>query len=253
MFDTLHTGQARADGMDSLLGHMRRFREDRRYYALWLLADRRGGINWSAFSIGVGRSPRNPRWEVRKPDAVKPSWFVNLWDNILKQDWVAVHDEAQLAVFLRLGGNVLIDTEVAHALIPHAVAPAECVRDIGGFKVTEHLPDAATHRKPSAKLRNQVLKRDNYRCVQCGRRAADYLDIELHVHHVIPWKHAGPTSECNLVTLCSTCHRGLDPHSEYRLRELAKLPGPAGDFHDDLKEFSEGVRAYRAMVARAFK
>jgi hypothetical protein len=28
-----------------------------------------------------------------------------------------------------------------------------------------------------------VLRRDDFRCQICGRRAADYVDIELHVHH----------------------------------------------------------------------
>ncbi|MFD9156779.1 HNH endonuclease [Streptomyces goshikiensis] len=74
----------------------------------------------------------------------------------------------------------------------------------------------------------QVLKRDGYRCVVCGRRASDHTDVELHVHHLVPWRMAGPTAEENLVTLCGTCHKCLGPDFEPTLRELAGLPGPAG-------------------------
>ncbi|WP_233899431.1 HNH endonuclease [Pseudonocardia dioxanivorans] len=55
-----------------------------------------------------------------------------------------------------------------------------------------------------------VLKRDGFRCVICGRRPRGHEDIELHVHHVLPWRFFDPTAEWNLATLCGTCHKGLD-------------------------------------------
>jgi hypothetical protein len=90
----------------------------------------------------------------------------------------------------------------------------------------------------------QVIKRDGYRCVVCGRRPADHVDVELHVHHVIPWEMHGPTAEENLVTLCGTCHKGLDPHFEPSLRELARLPGSAA------RAISRSGWGYQASVSR---
>ena len=83
----------------------------------------------------------------------------------------------------------------------------------------------------------RVLKREGYRCVVCGRRPGDYTDLELHAHHVIPWRMHGPTSEDNLVTLCGTCHKGLDPDFQPSLRELARLPGTAVPLDPDRSEF----------------
>jgi HNH endonuclease len=96
----------------------------------------------------------------------------------------------------------------------------------------------------------RVLKRDGYRCVVCGRRPADHLDLELHVHHLIPWRMHGPTAEENLVTLCGTCHKGLDPDFEPFLRELARLPGSANPLDPDGTEYKANVRRYREWTVR---
>ena len=47
----------------------------------------------------------------------------------------------------------------------------------------------------------------------------------------------GPTAEDNLVTLCGTCHQGLDPDFEPLLRELAQLPGRTRIHDRDGTEF----------------
>lgn len=178
--------------------------------------------------------------------------------SVLRQDWVAVHDDTSLAMYLRIGGNALVEKELADARLPEAVGPRECVHDgaieVGGFGFfgTGHLSDeSVTRRAPTRKLRMQVLKRDGYRCVVCGRRATDHTDLEIHVHHLVPWRMHGPTAEENLVTLCGTCHKGLDPDFEPSLRELAGLPGKSEPLGMGNSEFNEEVRRYRDFVARA--
>jgi 5-methylcytosine-specific restriction endonuclease McrA len=49
-------------------------------------------------------------------------------------------------------------------------------------------------------LRNQVLRRDGWRCQSCGKR------LSLEVHHKEFRSHSGDDSEQNLITLCSVCH-----------------------------------------------
>lgn len=51
-------------------------------------------------------------------------------------------------------------------------------------------------------LRDQILKRDDYHCRYCGRRAQT-----LHIDHVIPVNQGGKTIMSNLVTACSQCNR----------------------------------------------
>lgn len=59
----------------------------------------------------------------------------------------------------------------------------------------------------SAKLRYDVLKRDNYRCVVCGASASDGV-TQLHVDHIIPIAKGGKTEMSNLQTLCQRCNLG---------------------------------------------
>ena len=49
-------------------------------------------------------------------------------------------------------------------------------------------------------LRNQVLRRDSWRCQSCGAMS------NLEVHHKEFRSHCGEDSEQNLITLCSACH-----------------------------------------------
>ena len=52
-------------------------------------------------------------------------------------------------------------------------------------------------------LRQQVLRRDGWRCQFCGARA------NLEVHHQQFRSHTGDDSEENLITLCASCHQRM--------------------------------------------
>lgn len=65
-----------------------------------------------------------------------------------------------------------------------------------------------TKRAISLALRYDILKRDNFRCVYCGRSPATEVRIKLHVDHIIPWSKGGETEENNLETLCEECNLG---------------------------------------------
>jgi len=49
-------------------------------------------------------------------------------------------------------------------------------------------------------LRLRVIKRDGWRCQNCGSSR------NLHVYHQLFRSQAGDDSESNLITLCSSCH-----------------------------------------------
>jgi 5-methylcytosine-specific restriction endonuclease McrA len=49
-------------------------------------------------------------------------------------------------------------------------------------------------------LRQQVLRRDGWRCQLCGTMA------NLEVHHKQFRSHSGDDSKENLITLCANCH-----------------------------------------------
>jgi len=49
-------------------------------------------------------------------------------------------------------------------------------------------------------LRQQILRRDGWRCQSCGTLS------NLEVHHREFRSHSGADSEENLITLCAACH-----------------------------------------------
>jgi 5-methylcytosine-specific restriction endonuclease McrA len=68
------------------------------------------------------------------------------------------------------------------------------------------------------KLANQILYRDDYRCVRCHRkgryprrkRGQRFVKtgpyVGLHVHHITSLSHGGTNNKDNLQTLCINCH-----------------------------------------------
>jgi cation diffusion facilitator CzcD-associated flavoprotein CzcO len=57
-------------------------------------------------------------------------------------------------------------------------------------------------------LRYQVLRRDGFRCVTCGRSPATELGCVLHVDHVVAFSRGGRTRLENLRSLCESCNIG---------------------------------------------
>lgn len=58
--------------------------------------------------------------------------------------------------------------------------------------------------KISKELRQKVLRRDGWKCVECGRGRAE--GAVLHLDHIRPVARWGRTEFCNLRVLCSRCN-----------------------------------------------
>lgn len=70
-----------------------------------------------------------------------------------------------------------------------------------------------TNRSVGLSLRYDVLKRDNFRCVQCGASPASKPGVQLHIDHIVAWSKGGETVSKNLQTLCSKCNIGKSDKS----------------------------------------
>lgn len=78
------------------------------------------------------------------------------------------------------------------------------LKDIG-FECTLRMYNSKNQRKlATRKLREKIMKRDNYTCQLCGKYMPD--EIGLQIDHIIPISKGGKTVESNLRVLCSKCN-----------------------------------------------
>jgi hypothetical protein len=63
-------------------------------------------------------------------------------------------------------------------------------------------------------LRLNVLKRDGFRCVLCGRSPAIEHGVVLHLDHVHPFSMGGESTADNLRTLCEACNLGKSARTD---------------------------------------
>ncbi|MCY4175367.1 MAG: HNH endonuclease [Acidimicrobiaceae bacterium] len=239
---------------ETLAQELRTIAPDVTYFAATLLGSEEG---WclsfqSRFAGWPDESGPAKGTELRETAPVYADRMTRMWEK-LGQGWIAVTKPAQLACFLRLGGNALIAKDIARQHFASLVEPHEAAaRSPLGF--IKHKPDAreVKERAPTPKQRMRVLKRDGYRCQICGERPSNNEHIVLNVHHIRPFGEGGLTIDENLITLCHTCHRGLDPHCELG---LFWLPGGHGDRAlraETPDVFHECVETYRGRVAPVF-
>lgn len=59
----------------------------------------------------------------------------------------------------------------------------------------------------TSNLREQIKKRDEYKCVYCGTSLDDEPHLLLEIDHIIPVSRGGKTVPENLQTLCWRCNR----------------------------------------------
>lgn len=193
----------------------------------------------------VGWADDGRRVELRVADPVDLQFATALGKIGIEPLFVV--DGPGVVLFTMAGGAALIEQALAEEFFPELIEPMQSVVwGRAGFVLRAELPPSAFQRAPTRKVRMAVLKRDSYRCAVCGRRPADYIDVELEVHHVRPWGKGGVTHEPNLLTLCQTCHDGLDPHFEHALFDLLDSGPPT----DRYRDFGRDTLAYREHMER---
>jgi len=74
-------------------------------------------------------------------------------------------------------------------------------------------------------LRDEVLRRDNDRCRECGIRVIRGRGLKAHIHHIQPKSADGLDTLDNLITLCEPCHTTKFRHM-FMLSDLASNSYP---------------------------
>ena len=86
--------------------------------------------------------------------------------------------------------------------------PNEKKSDTQKIERSVQIPTRRTSRDVNWRLRFLVMKRDNFKCKNCGRSPAADPTIILNVDHIKAWANDGKTVLENLQTLCSKCNIG---------------------------------------------
>ncbi len=224
------------------------------YYAFEFSADESGKVWVGSQTYWVGWADSESRVELRKPRFVNPHTFADFWIDF-QMPFHVVHAVDDFVCWFLYGGNALVERSIASELLADNLNPDPCVQTgLRGFTSKRALPSNLFRPVPTPKLRMTVIKRDSYRCRVCGRRPENHVDIELHVHHIRPHGQRGPTHEDNLITLCQTCHRGLDPHYEWSLYSLLEdTPSDEDIKARERRKYLTGVQAYRVSTQRFLK
>lgn len=222
------------------------------YYCVTLLGNENGKINRYCQSVFCGYTESKPRREIRSGCLVEPTKMRDLLRSI-NEPPVIVNTANDLYIFLLIGGHGIIEKRLGEKHFGDSLAAkATIFSHTKGHLLVSGSSRAITQHAPSRKTRMKVLKRDNYRCKVCGRSPEKNVDIELHVHHIHPWGEGGVTDEENLITLCDTCHDGLDPHFDLDLFPLIGVR-PYVDIIKAEPTYVVGVVNYRKISVQAFK
>jgi len=196
------------------------------YEAVILTKGDRGTISFRTHWVGCADDEN--RIELRQPTILSRNDLISRTSPFTGRPIESIETPIELARLWIVGGHGAIDYDLAKAEIPHhlAASPVTSATGYGPFDALTVPIQVATVRAPTKKLRMQILERDQFRCKVCGQRPSDDANVTLHIHHIRPWSKNGATVPSNLITICHTCHLGLDPH--YNIK-LAGLIDPSSD------------------------
>jgi hypothetical protein len=164
----------------------------RRRFGSWNAAVAKAGLT-------VGK-----RWRI--PDEALFENMETIWRTLGRQPRRADLDVVTTAVSKSVYEQRFGSWRAAlEAFVVWAESPADG-NDLTGPVVQNRV--RKTPRDPSLRLRFRVMRRDAFKCVQCGRSPSTDVGVMLHIDHVLAWASGGETTFENLQTLCDRCNFG---------------------------------------------
>jgi hypothetical protein len=130
----------------------------------------------------IGHRPSRNEWEAAEP---------RISYNTYKRHFNGWVNACVAFIEHKMGAPIQADTD-------EAVRPDEAT-EVAIPKRSRSIP---------LKTRLDVLARDNFRCILCGRSPATDVGVVLHLDHMKPFSKGGTHNPGNLRTLCADCNLG---------------------------------------------
>lgn len=168
---------------------------------------------WSNVLLEIGLTPRN--YKISDEDCFKN--LENIWIQLGRQPRYSEMTKP----FSKYSGHLYVNrfetwTKALEAFVENinSGVQTENIIDLEtnvGTETQERFKPSQRHktkREIGWRLRFLVLRRDNFKCVSCGKSPATNMNTELHVDHIISWDKLGETEIENLQSLCKECNIG---------------------------------------------
>lgn len=138
----------------------------------------------------VGHRPSRSQWEAASPNYGYSTYYKRF------RGWLNAC--AAFSEFKSQASKMDISAESGKAT----------ARFASRVRATRGRPYSETGREVPLKIRYEVLRRDRYRCVRCGKSPATDSATILHVDHIVPFARGGTSTAGNLQALCLSCNLG---------------------------------------------
>ena len=167
-----------------------------------------GGWFKALQKAGLGRSKTQTDKLISEEELFKN--LEEVWTKLGRQP---KHRDMQLGVskhgsnpYVRTFGSwrKALENFVAFVNREESISSEQAIQNLQIEPDTRH----KTQRNINWRLRFIVMRRDNFKCKNCGRSPATDPSIILHVDHIKAWANGGETILENLQTLCSKCNIG---------------------------------------------
>jgi len=180
-------------------------------YTFCLDARNHGEVYFRTFSKYVG--PARHGRDVRAASTVDRKRFEQALET-LGQPHQFVSALSELRRWSIEYGWGIVDVSFCEQHLKAFLIERECLASATGLYWDVDLPRNRAPAHRTSHLRDEVLARDGYRCVQCHKTKDD--GVTLTLDHVIPFSRGGETTIGNLVTLCQQCNNfhGDSPHPQ---------------------------------------
>ena len=180
-----------------------------------LLKKRFGGLCPALVKAGLASSP----FHRNLSDKELLSELGRVWDKVLESEGRRPYCDDlpkygcrySRGSYQRRWGSWLKACEALLERSMDSILPASERNDSEPPQVPDSTRSVRTKRPIPLKLRYKVLKRDDFRCVRCGRLPATHRGVTLHVDHITAESAGGQTVMENLQALCADCNIGKGP------------------------------------------